>query len=195
MIVGDHIGLSSRLLHREERAQLAVVRFQLRPHVLPGDTRMKAFVAFEARLQCVQQRGALLDGESVRGFHGRSFDRGRVFPPIVERQPTSGSTACAMRSKPLPDGHPACMGLRSLKAVEYPCEAAGAAGIPLGTEVRRRSGCPRMIRRCSSAEFCYTNSCRFRVGMWRSLVARLLWEQDVAGSNPVIPTIFPHARF
>lgn len=25
-------------------------------------------------------------------------------------------------------------------------------------------------------------------GMWRSLVARLLWEQDVAGSNPAIPT-------
>lgn len=34
-----------------------------------------------------------------------------------------------MRSKPLPDGHPAYMGLRSLKAFEYPCEAAGAAGI------------------------------------------------------------------
>jgi hypothetical protein len=28
------------------------------------------------------------------------------------------------------------------------------------------------------------------VGEWRSLVARLLWEQDVAGSNPVSPTIF-----
>ena len=28
------------------------------------------------------------------------------------------------------------------------------------------------------------------VGTWRSLVARLLWEQDVAGSNPVVPTIF-----
>ena len=27
------------------------------------------------------------------------------------------------------------------------------------------------------------------VGTWRSLVARLLWEQDVAGSNPVVPTI------
>ena len=30
---------------------------------------------------------------------------------------------------------------------------------------------------------------RFRVGEWRSLVARLLWEQDVAGSNPVSPTM------
>ncbi|GKG87000.1 hypothetical protein CE91St35_11540 [Eggerthella lenta] len=90
---------------------------------------MKVLVAFEARLQRVQQRGALIVGERVRGFHGGSFGRGRVFPPIVERQPTSGSTACAMRSKPLPDGHPAYMGLRSLKAVEYPCEAAGAAGI------------------------------------------------------------------
>ena len=27
------------------------------------------------------------------------------------------------------------------------------------------------------------------IGTWRSLVARLLWEQDVAGSNPVVPTI------
>ncbi len=27
-------------------------------------------------------------------------------------------------------------------------------------------------------------------GTWRSLVARLLWEQDVAGSNPVVPTTF-----
>jgi hypothetical protein len=28
------------------------------------------------------------------------------------------------------------------------------------------------------------------VGEWRSLVAHLLWEQRVAGSNPVSPTIF-----
>ena len=28
------------------------------------------------------------------------------------------------------------------------------------------------------------------VGEWRSLVAHLFWEQRVAGSNPVSPTIF-----
>jgi hypothetical protein len=27
-------------------------------------------------------------------------------------------------------------------------------------------------------------------GAWRNMVARLLWEQEVAGSNPVAPTIF-----
>src|SRR5439155_10271 len=30
---------------------------------------------------------------------------------------------------------------------------------------------------------------RRKVGEWRSLVAHLLWEQRVAGSNPVSPTI------
>jgi hypothetical protein len=28
-------------------------------------------------------------------------------------------------------------------------------------------------------------------GAWRSLVAHLLWEQRVAGSNPAAPTILP----
>ena len=28
------------------------------------------------------------------------------------------------------------------------------------------------------------------IGAWRSLVARLLWEQEVGGSNPLAPTKF-----
>ena len=32
-------------------------------------------------------------------------------------------------------------------------------------------------------------------GEWRSLVAHLLWEQRVAGSNPVSPTIFRRTGF
>ena len=31
----------------------------------------------------------------------------------------------------------------------------------------------------------YTAGC----GAWRSLVARLLWEQEVAGSNPAAPIV------
>jgi hypothetical protein len=30
----------------------------------------------------------------------------------------------------------------------------------------------------------------YKNGTWRSLVARLLWEQDVGGSNPLVPTIY-----
>ena len=30
----------------------------------------------------------------------------------------------------------------------------------------------------------------FTNGMWRSLAARLLWEQEVRGSNPRIPTLW-----
>ena len=36
--------------------------------------------------------------------------------------------------------------------------------------------------------------CRPLVGVWRSLVAHLLWEQGVGGSNPLAPTNFSASR-
>ena len=64
-----------------------------------------------------------------------------------------------------------------------------------------QSGCAiNKIVQLPASNSCYNHRAAMRlfgrqqacvcVGMWRSLVARLLWEQDVAGSNPVIPTIF-----
>ncbi len=37
-------------------------------------------------------------------------------------------------------------------------------------------------------QFKYPPFCTNQVGAWRSLVARLLWEQDAGGSNPPAPT-------
>ena len=36
----------------------------------------------------------------------------------------------------------------------------------------------------------YNDTIRTIEGMWRSLVARLFWVQNVTGSNPVIPTFY-----
>ena len=41
-----------------------------------------------------------------------------------------------------------------------------------------------MLTYMSKRDIYYTNN-----GDWRSLVAHLLWEQGVVGSNPTFPTI------
>ena len=51
--------------------------------------------------------------------------------------------------------------------------------------VRREATCASSSPRCRSSAILAP---AVFVGTWRSLVARLLWEQDVAGSNPVVPT-------
>ena len=47
---------------------------------------------------------------------------------------------------------------------------------------------------CMTSGLCYGTTTggqrSARVGEWRSLVAHLVWDQRVAGSNPVSPTIF-----
>ncbi len=41
-----------------------------------------------------------------------------------------------------------------------------------------------------AARLHYNYCCtKFNIGMWLSLVERLVWDQDAAGSNPVIPTM------
>ena len=50
------------------------------------------------------------------------------------------------------------------------------------------SGAPRRFD-LLAGRFCIYFKGLVIVGTWRSLVAHLLWEQRVAGSNPVVPTI------
>ena len=50
----------------------------------------------------------------------------------------------------------------------------------LGSVVQTTSRCGQPEKSSSEVE---------NNGMWRSLAARLLWEQEVRGSNPRIPTI------
>src|SRR3954447_3276891 len=49
-------------------------------------------------------------------------------------------------------------------------------------------------RACSYSPCAAMQLWEFLVGVWRSLVAHLLWEQGVGGSNPLAPTNFPSAR-
>lgn len=61
-----------------------------------------------------------------------------------------------------------------------PREYTAFVGAP-GVEQSTACGTWRMSHRSLGRVFTI-------IGVWRSLVARLLWEQDVAGSNPVTPT-------
>ena len=121
-----------------------------------------------------------------RGGDGKTW-RGR-FSPRGGAATVSGTTRS---SRPLPredDGG-------AVDGGEEPDQppGPGPAGADLGDEERRPAA--RVAARCRfTAHSVYTSIPCLRVGTWRSLVAHLLWEQRVAGSNPVVPTIFSQQR-
>jgi hypothetical protein len=63
---------------------------------------------------------------------------------------------------------------------------AGAPMRRFAMRVSHRTASSFRLSRMATATELY----RRMLGEWRSLVAHLLWEQRVAGSNPVSPTIF-----
>ena len=63
------------------------------------------------------------------------------------------------------------------------------AGDYFGRNVRRTSRFGRLRRRQKSSK----SRGNPEFGAWRSLVAHLLWEQDVGGSNPLAPTMIARA--
>ena len=70
-----------------------------------------------------------------------------------------------------------------------PCELSQTQNLAPKRPVRSSKALPnaKILRFCSIARVLLYFPRYF--GTWRSLVARLLWEQDVAGSNPVVPTM------
>ena len=60
--------------------------------------------------------------------------------------------------------------------------------------VMHEPGLTQVLRRSGAADTLYSRGRSQRsaaVGTWRSLVAHLLWEQGVGGSNPLVPTMVP----
>lgn len=122
--------------------------------------------------------------------HGRGYASfaGKGLREILFRRGGKGQVrpACSLSSLSI-DG--------ALSAVVI-CLASerGLRSCPAGGGFSLRQATPLASRRAALAKagpFAYKTS---HHGAWRSMVAHLLWEQGVAGSNPVAPTIHKNKR-
>ena len=128
--------------------------------------------------------------ESRAGRTGR--DGLPLLPPMMWRSPVS------MEDLPMRGG----VISRNPRQAQDDALVHARVGSPSGSNLPMRPGDPRLWLKvasenprnnpqtvCSERHTGEKNQGLSSVGEWRSLVARLLWEQDVAGSNPVSPTI------
>ena len=149
-----------------------------------------------------------------------AFERGFSFSAVAGLKGASGPRRGGMRARTRPCFFPVrCAWGKTVRF--FPVRTEGAQGAPFfpergappaalpglcgrGPQVfvlsRRRSLCPGQATTLAASgwaalakagSFAYKTS---HHGAWRSMVAHLLWEQGVAGSNPVAPTIHKSKR-
>jgi hypothetical protein len=88
-------------------------------------------------------------------------------------------SAAITPSNPSLEPAPRFLVARSERAKQLPPYMCWAGGVDLSTRLKRRA---KSLPRSSGNSYCLA-----AFGVWRSLVAHLVWDQGVGGSNPLTP--------